>query len=157
MRKPTPFAADTKVPVAQSQAEIEALVKGRGAESYMRGDDQGRAVVTWSMHDRRVMFELPLEPVKKAAKESQSRADKLERQLWRALYLCIKAKLVSVETGVESFEDAFLAQLVVPTSDGRAGRLGRLMKGAIEEAYKKGTVPNFGSMGLLPSGTEKPE
>lgn len=37
-----------------------------------------------------------------------------ERTKWRALLLTIKAKLVSVENGVESFEEAFLAHLVLP-------------------------------------------
>lgn len=155
MRKPTPFAVETKVPVVQTQQEIEALVKGRGAGKFFRGEDEGRAVIAWDMADRKVMFELPLAAVQKAAKESQARAAKLERQLWRALFLCIKAKLVSVETGVESFEDAFLAQLVVPTDDGRAGRFGKIAKKAIEDAYKRGAVPNFGAFGLLPPGEEK--
>lgn len=154
-RKPKPFAVDTKVPVIQTQAEIEQLVEDRGATGYMRGKDENRAVVCWKMKNRQIMFELPLDQVAKVAKESQGRAEKLERQLWRALLLCIKAKLTSFETGVESFEDAFLAQLVVPTADGRAGRFGRIAAASIKEAYDKGAVPSFGFAGLLPEGDTK--
>jgi hypothetical protein len=154
-RKPKPFAVDTSVSTVQTQQEIEALVKGRGAVKYFRGEDEGRAVIAFDMKDRKVMFELPLEQVHKAAKESQARSAKLERQLWRSLFLCIKAKLVSVETGVETFEDAFLAQLIVPTAEGRATRFGKVARAAIKEAYDKGAVPNFGFAGLLGSGEDK--
>jgi hypothetical protein len=36
------------------------------------------------------------------------------RSRWRALFLCIKAKLESIESGIETFEDAFLAHIQMP-------------------------------------------
>jgi hypothetical protein len=39
------------------------------------------------------------------------------RRLWRALTLVVKAKLESVESKVETFDQAFLAHIVMP--DGR--------------------------------------
>lgn len=36
------------------------------------------------------------------------------RQRWRALSLCIKAKLEAVETGISTFEQEFLANIVLP-------------------------------------------
>ncbi|WP_210205670.1 hypothetical protein [Pseudaminobacter salicylatoxidans] len=36
------------------------------------------------------------------------------RSRWRALYLCIKAKLESIDSGIETFEDAFLAHIQMP-------------------------------------------
>ena len=36
------------------------------------------------------------------------------RQRWRALSLCIKAKLEACESGITTFEEEFLAQLVLP-------------------------------------------
>ena len=36
------------------------------------------------------------------------------RQRWRALALCIKAKLEAVECGITSFEEEFLAHVVMP-------------------------------------------
>ncbi|WP_210386043.1 hypothetical protein [Phyllobacterium sp. SYP-B3895] len=36
------------------------------------------------------------------------------RSRWRALLLSIKAKLESVEAGIETFEDAFLAHIQMP-------------------------------------------
>jgi hypothetical protein len=65
------------------------------------------------------------------------------RQRWRALALCIKAKLEAVECG--EFEDEFLAHIVMPGGE----TLGRLMKPQIEEAYLTGEPPP-GIAALLP-------
>lgn len=46
-------------------------------------------------------------------KAAQRRLEQAHRERWRALYLALKAKLVSVETGVETFEEAFLPHLVL--------------------------------------------
>ena len=40
--------------------------------------------------------------------------EQIHRQRWRALLLCIKAKLEGVESKIESFEEAFLAHVVLP-------------------------------------------
>ena len=36
------------------------------------------------------------------------------RSRWRALFLCIKAKLEAVESRIETFEEAFLAHVMMP-------------------------------------------
>lgn len=144
------YAADTKVPIERSQAEIEKLLKQRGATKFFRGEDEGREVIACDLQSRKLMFELPLPG--EAEARSQDKRDRLRRAKWRALLLTIKAKFVSVDAGVESFDDAFLAALVVPTGDGRAGRFGRIAAAAISEAYAKGAVPHFGFAGLLPEG-----
>lgn len=144
------YAEDTSVPVERSQAEIEKLLRQNGAEKFMRGEDGDREVIACWLNQRQVMFELPYpDPAKHKTKERQARR---RRAQWRAMLLCIKAKFVSVEAGVESFEEAFLAQIVVPTQNGRAERVGRMAMAQIALAYEKGTVPNFGFAGLLPSG-----
>lgn len=46
----------------------------------------------------------------------QERALEAEvRRRWRALLLCIKGKLEAVESGITTFEEEFLAHLVLPT------------------------------------------
>jgi hypothetical protein len=98
------------------------------------------------VHDKRnVMFELPLPKLEAFRLDGRHRMRPAEKQheaweqgcraSWRALFLAIKAKLVSVESGVESFEEAFLAQLVVPTGDGRTERFSKQAVKAIAEAY----------------------
>jgi hypothetical protein len=65
--------------------------------------------------------------------------EKACRSAWRALMLAIKAKLVSVESGVEQFEEAFLAHIVVPGSRGQ--RFGAMAMRALEEGYSTGKLP----------------
>lgn len=65
------------------------------------------------------------------------------RSKWRALLLSVKAKLVSVAAGVESFEEAFLASLVV-NNEGRSQRFGNLAVKAIHESYTQpGGLPQL--------------
>jgi hypothetical protein len=63
--------------------------------------------------------------------------DQEVRRRWRALGLVIKAKLESVESGIETFESAFMANIVMP--DGKT--FGKYAGPAIESAYSTGKVP----------------
>jgi hypothetical protein len=65
------------------------------------------------------------------------------KRRWRALLLTIKAKLVSVENGIEKFEEAFLAHIVI------AGGLtvGQKALPELAEIYKTGIAPNAGLLG----------
>jgi hypothetical protein len=89
-----------------------------------------RAMIAFEMHGRRIVFKLPLPDrkekrfthvaVNKTATTPRSADSALKvwdqacRERWRALLLCIKAKLESVESGIETFEDAFLAHIQMP-------------------------------------------
>jgi hypothetical protein len=59
------------------------------------------------------------------------------RERWRSLCLVIKAKLEGVRAGICSFEDEFLAYIVLP--DGRTA--GQWLQPQIEQAYGTGKVP----------------
>lgn len=115
---------------------------------------------TGKVHDlRNVMFELPLPKTEGFKLDGRRRSRTPEKQheaweqacrsSWRALLLAIKAKLVSVESGVESFEEAFLAQLVVKDDQGRAVRFGTRAVQAIADAYVRNGPPQL----LLGSGS----
>lgn len=153
------YAAETSVPVERSQREIEVLVTKHGATSFYRGQEVGRAIVGFQLKDRRIQFEVALprpdeyeytvrngRKAKRTPEQVRVAVDQAERARWRALALTIKAKLVSIETGVESFEEAFLAQIIVP-GEGRAMRFAQLALPAIAKAYDTGALPP-----LLPSG-----
>ena len=98
------YAARTKVPVGQSRTEIERLLVKYSAARIMFGFDSTRAIIGFAMGERLVRFELALP-------EGDNQG---VRQRWRALLLAIKAKLESVECGIETFEEAFLAHIIVP-------------------------------------------
>lgn len=122
----TQYAKRTKVPVAQSRADIERSLKRYGADGFMYGEADGQAMVAFRMQGRHIKFvmHMPENP-------------QGERQRWRALLLAIKSKLESVESGIEAFEDAFMAHIVLP--DGKT--VGQFMRPQIADAYDKGNMP----------------
>ena len=119
------YANRTDVPVERTRTEIEATLKRYGADRFAYFSETGRAVVVFEAHKRRIRFDLPV-PEGEAVKDQQTR-----RSRWRALLLCIKAKLEAVESKIETFEEAFLAHVVLP--DGMT--VGHHTQKTIEQAY----------------------
>lgn len=129
-RKISLYASDTKVPVVQTRAEIEAVLTKFGATSFAYAMQPDRAVVMFEYDTRRVRFDLPLPA------GNDTKAAKVQRERWRALFLAIKAKLVSVHASIETFEEAFLAHVVL--ADG--SKVGDAVRPAIEHQYKTGRM-----------------
>lgn len=102
------FADKTKVPIDQSRTEIERTLQRYGATRFAYFTETGKAIIVFEAKDRRLRFDLPV-PAGESEKDKQA-----ARQKWRALLLCIKAKLESVTSGIETFEEAFLAHVVMP-------------------------------------------
>jgi hypothetical protein len=121
------YAAYTKVSVDKTKTEISAMLKKAKATSTAVFEEERRAAIAFEMAGRRIMFHLPLD---KSDNEQRRRAR------WRGLLLCIKAKLESVEAGIESFEDAFLAHVMMP--DGST--VGEHTRPRIKAAYESGTM-----------------
>jgi len=130
------FAERTTVPASQSHNEIKQLVKKRGATSFGALDEQFRAIIAFEMNGRRIRFYLPL---------PKGTTPQQERQKWRALLLAIKSKLESVDSGIESFDDAFLAHVILPNGetfgDYAASNFSRIAKGAPIPALLEGPRP----------------
>ncbi len=144
----TKYATKTAVQTDRSIAEIESTLRRYGARSFMYGHDARRAIVAFEMKDRRLRFILPI-PTEHEFNQTPTGRTRRSRSIilgqyeqavrarYRALLLTIKAKLESVESGIEEFEDAFMAQIVMP--DGRT--VGEIFKPQIETIYRNGTLP----------------
>lgn len=153
------FAEKTTVPVAKSRAEIETLITRYGAHSTAFMNSPGRALIMFEAHNRRIVFELPLPSASdpKFARDGRgsrrtplqiaAAVEQAHRQRWRALALVIKAKLEAVESGITSFEDEFLAHIMMP--DGR--RVGDHVKPTIAQVYNTGSMQPL----LPPPGENK--
>jgi hypothetical protein len=124
------YAQRTTVSVDQTRAEIEKTLKRYGAEKFAYMAEGGRAIIVFEANSRRIRFDLPL-PEGEREKDQQGR-----RQRWRALLLCIKAKLESVESKIETFEEAFLAHVVMP--DGNT--VGQHTAPLIARSYESGQI-----------------
>lgn len=97
------YAEKTSVPVYKSIGEIEKSLKRYGADGFMHGYEGGRATISFKWNNRVVMIRINLP-------ESEQET----RQRYRALLLTVKAKLECIECEIETFEEAFLAHLVLP-------------------------------------------
>lgn len=144
--------ATTEVQVERSQGEIRKLLVAHGASnfSFAEGiqDKTIWAAVEFVHGDSRVRMQVPLKEPELAvinSKLSRTRTknrkqivDELveqeARRIWRVLFHGLKARLVSVEERVETFEQAFLAHLVDPVT-GRT--LWESMKPAIDAGVMK--------------------
>ena len=150
------YAEKTSVSVEKSKAEIDKILQRYGASQFISGWDQEMAYIGFYMADRMVKFVLPLPPkdsdefirtpgrrTKRTHEKALAAWEQACRQRWRALSLVIKAKLEAVETGITSFEDEFLAHIMLP--DGRTA--GEFLKPQLDVAYQQKKMPK-----LLPWG-----
>lgn len=149
------YANKTEVSVEKTIAEIRSTINRYGASSFGQLESSDSAVIVFEMQDRRIVFRLPL-PVRdefiyngnRQMRTPEKRREAWEqacRSRWRALLLCIKAKLESVEAGIETFEDAFLAHIQMP--DGMT--VGEHTRPMIKRAYETNTMQPL----LPPPGT----
>jgi hypothetical protein len=150
------FAENTQVPVERSRAEIETMLRRYGASQFVSGWDADKAVVGFSAQARQLRFvlKMPAKDEKRflqthhknrhfATTNSKEQATRLYeqevRRLWRALALSIKAKLEAVESGIETFEEAFMPHIVLP--DGST--VGQFISPQLERVYAGGEMPRL--------------
>ena len=145
------YAENTSVSTDKSRSEIERTLQRYGADQFMYGWDQDRAVVGFRMAGRQIRFLLPMPdkrdrrfthtPTGKLRKESAVYAEWEQacRQKWRALSLVIKAKLEAVEAGIAIFEDEFMANIVLPNGT----TVSQFMLPQITAAYETGDMPKL--------------
>lgn len=118
-----PYAARTKVSPIRTLEEIRRTLSAVGAKNIETAERTTMAAIQFELSERRIRFVLPLPALEQQPRSPRSgktaAMEKLEqthRARWRALLACIKAKLVSAQSGIETVEEAFLANIV--TKDG---------------------------------------
>lgn len=147
------YAADTSVSIDRTQGQIERLLADAGATSFVRGWQDGRVALGFTIQNRQVRIDLPMPELADVARtptglrrtEAQARAElvKEERRRWRSLFAVLKAKLVAVEDGISTIEREFLADVVLP--DGST--VGQWSARQLEATYATAQMP-----ALLPGG-----
>ena len=123
------YAKKTKVPASQTLSEIQAVLKRYGATAFGYANLPGVVMIAFESKGRRLRFKIPV--------PDENKDPQGHRQRWRAMLLAIKAKLESVASGIESFDEAFMAQIVLP--DGRT--MSEYATPQIANAYKDGKMP----------------
>lgn len=139
------YAQNTSVPVERTRAEIEKVVRAHGASAFASGWNGPKATVEFIAKGRRIRFALSLPNadekrfthVSSWKRRATAQATKLWEQAlraqWRCLLLVIKGKLEAAESGIETFEEAFMAHIVMPTGK----TISEDMTPLIDKAYKE--------------------
>jgi hypothetical protein len=154
------YAQATKVNSEQSRAEIERTLVRFGATAFSYGWDQEVAVIGFRLKGRVIRFKLPMPsradkaithtPEKgwlREPKAQEAAYEQAVRQRWRALALCIKAKLEAVEAGIVTLEDEIPEpRLLLPTGE----TVGEWVGPQVDEVYRTGGMP-----ALLPGADRK--
>jgi hypothetical protein len=144
----TRYAADTEVPSDRSRAEIERILERYGANSFMYGWQDNRAVIGFEINDRRFRILIPLpnkggfavtETGRKRTSQDAMRSayEQATRQRWRAAALWIKAVLEAAESGIITLEEALQPFIVLPNGM----TAGEWLAPQIEQAYGTGRMP----------------
>lgn len=143
------YAEKTTVSSEKSRQEIERTLVRYGAASFAYGWENGKAVIMFEMSSRRIRFLLPLpEKTEKRFTHNSYRNERAPeaieklweqacRQKWRALALAVKAKLECVQSGITTFENEFLAHIVLPNGT----TVGGWFQPKLAQAYESGKMP----------------
>jgi hypothetical protein len=120
----------TTVPVERSQGEIRKLLQTHGAARFAFGEETDSAGVRWAAvsftHggygsacacprkpvDERLIRSRLTRARSKAREDFEAELDEQEKRIWRVMNWNLKARLVAVDEGVDTFEEAFLAHLL---------------------------------------------
>lgn len=132
------YASNTSVSIDKSQTEIKKTLQRYGADGFVFGESRDRAMVQFEMRERRIKFVLPLPPKpERTTTRAQSQFEQTCRSRWRSLSLAIKAKLECVNSGIGTFDEEFLAHIVLP--NGRT--VGESVVEQIAGSYRDGSMP----------------
>lgn len=125
------YATGTSVSADRSKTEIEHTLRRYGADQFVSGWRDNATMIGFRMGNRMVRFILPLpQPAdfkaikcrRRGHEYTKTRSDTAAagacdqeiRRRFRALSLVIKAKLEAVASGITTFEEEFLAHIVLP-------------------------------------------
>lgn len=142
------YASQTSVSPEKSRGEIERTLTSYGATGFMYGWHEGKAVIVFEFHNKRMRFtlELPTDNDAKRTprgrqrhgKEAINKAlDQETRRRWRSLFLSIKSKLVAVQDGISTVEYEFMANIILPNGM----TVGEWAGPQIDRAYEDGNMP----------------
>ena len=132
-KKPATYARGTDVTPQRSREELSRLLEKYGATGFGYIDHKEAAAVSFVLGGRtyRFLLRLPaladfksMPPAKnrvfqpdRTPAQQKAAHDQAVRERWRALIAVIKGKLIAVDAGIETFEEALMQYIVVPGTD----------------------------------------
>jgi len=157
----SPYAEGTSVSKGRTLVEIERILMRFGCTEFAQGtrSEPPMALIGFTKDGLSYRVTLPLPSPDRPefthspagrrrydAQESRARWEQGTMERWRALALYVKAMVVAVESGIVSFETAFLPYMLGP---GGRTVAEECVPQALEAAAE-GRMPSFGFFGTGP-------
>lgn len=121
------YANETSVTVEKSISDLRTVIRRYGAAEMGVFEGNSAAGLMFTLKGRRIKMTVPIPTLEEirvnaagarmADRQAKQALEKATRQRWRALVLCVTAKLEAVESGIETLEQAFMAHLLL--ADGK--------------------------------------
>ncbi len=107
------FVRKTQVPAEKSIGEIKRALLKFGCKNFQQGNnkDKGHISFTYEGKKVRINFSIPPFPGADVTIAQMKKYEKATNIRWREILICIKGKLESVATEIETFEEAFMAHI----------------------------------------------
>ncbi|MBT1001794.1 hypothetical protein KIH31_04190 [Paenarthrobacter sp. DKR-5] len=123
----TNYVRGASISSSAFRAEIQAMLTVYGAAGFRCGLEDGRAAIVFIAGKRQFRFILPLtgpvgsssgttgDPLQPRSSDTAGKAkEDAARRQWHQLSLLIRAKLDAVAAGITTFDQEFLAYMVLP-------------------------------------------
>lgn len=159
-RSETGYAAGTTISPDATMSSIRDLLRRYECRKISTIEDDTYFGIAFEHENRRIRFVVPM-PDKNDEKAHRwhgnqnrmyddgfdpAKYEQLVRERWRSCYLSIKGKLESVESGIESFDSAFMGQLILPSGQ----TMVQVVTPYLDHEYESGVMPQF----LLEDGSQ---
>lgn len=144
----TRYAKGTSVSSDRSEAEIKRVLRNYDPDVKVAVySDAGQAGIMFQMQGRQIRIKLEMPSEDDFIRTSKNRTrtpaarrterEKAVRQRWRALLLVTKAKLEAIESGISTFDNEWMAFMVLPDNT----TVGEKLLPQIDAAAKSGKTP----------------
>ena len=141
------YAKDTSVAPERTLSEIQSTLKRYGATKFGLMDETDRVAIMFEMQGRRCQMALVLPKLNefertatgrsRTASSQRTEHEQAIKSKYRSLLLVIKAKLESVASGIETFDQAFMPHLLLPNG----ATVEEMILPQIRTAYATGAMP----------------
>ena len=135
------YAKQTRVPASRTREEIARTLERYGADQFVYAENKKCGQVGFVYNNKSIRFDVEFPPLPDSGLQAdENRRQQEIRSIWRAVLLVLKAKLEAIETGITTFEEEFLAHILLP--DGRT--VGATVLPRVEETLIGHQVPLLG-------------
>ena len=106
------YAKNTTVSVSKSKVQVQDVLMNYGIDEFFFGTSPRGDGIGFKYKDKIYKHNVPMPNYEDYRTDNQY--EQAVRQRWRIFYMSLKMKLEEIQSGGVSFEDQFLAMMVLP-------------------------------------------